>query len=969
MIVKSIFLFVVISIKSGSSIGLNPNVQTSLEQPSDGLMLEPVFQCVFNSLTDEFLYDVQWFIDNNEILEAESRDVHFSNVNTTSLKPHHWSGNYSLNFNVSCSVKAKNITSGNTTLYSRSSNFLAGIIPESLEYLVKEGDSVEASLTSSLPLSCPTSLSDAMKKVNCRMTLNVWTTTEESWETCRNGLAMGDLLLNNNACSVSLDFNENGNTTVVFNITGYVDGMINYKNKTSYVRFSISPYPHDSYGIWENISIPEIKVFVFDSDSLVARMLCTSYNDPHLTTFDGKQWDNQRPGEFIMYKHKYLPYSVNVLFSSCVAGYATCNCGVAIRSNFSLYVVRTCAQVSFRETELLTVPYEKLTLNRTTDLHIAKSGGLFEVTLPSGTRVSFELSYDNSWISSVRVQAGILDIGNSEGMCGLANGEQSDDFIPRQGNVSTDNHTFALSWRIPLKSKESLFSNNLSLLTRVGNYHPERYSQCTRGPNGSGNPNIHNLSIPSMLCIEGESFTANLSILSNRNVNGDFADPLSYDPDYNETESPRASGWTNGWTEISARTFCENSFINDAAVDMCETRASVSSSSYVESCIADIKLSGNTTYLQDSLKTFKGACLAAVMHDETYYVNKTSDGRFLVEVITSFLCPQNCSEHGNCTNARCACFDGFVGSDCSTPTSTPPDVFILPFHGHCDTNSGSCQKIDVIGFFHSEHIWANLSCFVITTNGSITTTTVSVIKSTYHHFNHVSIELPMTLHNSQTEAARGCNISLSYDGVVFSNEQTLLIYNKQKYSCDLGSLTCEEKALDTSDPDESDRIVLIAALVSCFSIVLIFTAILVVNKCKSYFPCASKTSMIPSPPPRQHSIIPQKKKTIKFDENTDFFNNSIISSHPPLQQQWTEKRKPSFSFKSNGVYPQRPPTSHFMQSDDGFLQNDWESFGQSAPRTHRLPPIGMRPNDVSVPSIPPRRQELPPLRRHPQSPL
>ncbi|XP_062596363.1 von Willebrand factor D and EGF domain-containing protein-like, partial [Saccostrea cucullata] len=844
MIVKSGFLFVIIFIKSGSSIDLNPYVQTSLEQSSDGLMLEPVFQCVFNSLIDDSLYDVQWFINNNEILEAESRDVRFSDVNITSLKTHHWSGNYSLNFNVSCSVTAKNITSWNTTMYSMSSNFLAGIIPESLEYFVKEGETVEVSLTSSLPLSCPTSLSEAMKKTYCRMTLNVWTSAQESWETCRNGLAIRDLLLNDDGCSVSLDFNENGNTTSLFNITGYLDGIINHKNRTSSIQFGVSTYPYDSSGIWRNISVPKIKVYVIDSDNLVARMLCTSYNDPHLTTFDGKQWDNHWTGEFIMYKHRYLPYSVNVLFSSCVAGYATCNCGVAIRSRLSLYVVRTCAQVSSKDTKLLTVPYEKLTLNRTTDLNIAKSGRLFEVKLPSGTRVSFELSYDNSWISSVRVQAGVLDIGNSEGMCGLANGHQSDDFIPRQGNVSTDNQTFALSWRIPLKSQESLFTSNSDSLLIIGNYHPERYSLCTRGPDGSSDPNMHNLPIPSMLCIEEESFTANLSVLSDRNVNGDFADPLSYDSEYNETESPRTSGWTNGWTESSARTFCENSFTTEAAVDTCEKKAKVSSSSYVESCIADIKLSGNTTYLQDSLNTFKGACLAEVTHDEAYYVNKTSEGRFLVEVITSFLCPQNCSGHGNCTNASCACFDGYIGSDCSTSTSTPPEVFILPFHGLCDKNSGSCQNIvDIIGFFHSEHVWANLECFMISTNGSIITTTVSVTKLTYHHFNHVSLELPITPQNSQTEAARGCSISLSYDGVVFSNHQTLLIYDKQKYKCDLESLTCEQKTLDTSDPDKGDRFILIAALVACFAIVLVITAILVVKKCKSYFPCASKTSM------------------------------------------------------------------------------------------------------------------------------
>jgi hypothetical protein len=57
----------------------------------------------------------------------------------------------------------------------------------------------------------------------------------------------------------------------------------------------------------------------------------------------------------------------------------------------------------------------------------------------------------------------------------------------------------------------------------------------------------------------------------------------------------------------------------------------------------------------------------------------------------------------------------------------------------------------------------------------------------------ISLALPMTTSNIENEAASGCNISLSYDGISYSNHQTILMYDKQQYDCDVGSLTCIHK--------------------------------------------------------------------------------------------------------------------------------------------------------------------------------
>ena len=81
---------------------LNLKVETSLEQSLDGSTWEPVFKCMIDQPEDDVLYDVQWFINEDVISGADSRDVAYHNMNSTFLKVGHWAGNYSLNFNVIC---------------------------------------------------------------------------------------------------------------------------------------------------------------------------------------------------------------------------------------------------------------------------------------------------------------------------------------------------------------------------------------------------------------------------------------------------------------------------------------------------------------------------------------------------------------------------------------------------------------------------------------------------------------------------------------------------------------------------------------------------------------------------------------------------------------------------------------------------------------------------------------------------
>ena len=48
-----------------------------------------------------------------------------------------------------------------------------------------------------------------------------------------------------------------------------------------------------------------------------------------------------REGEFVLYRHKTLPYSVHAMYRQCPGG-ASCNCAVAVRIEDDVLVVDKC---------------------------------------------------------------------------------------------------------------------------------------------------------------------------------------------------------------------------------------------------------------------------------------------------------------------------------------------------------------------------------------------------------------------------------------------------------------------------------------------------------------------------------------------------------------------------------------------------------------------------------------------------
>ncbi|XP_062580091.1 uncharacterized protein LOC134242087, partial [Saccostrea cucullata] len=457
------------------------------------------------------------------------------------------------------------------------------------------------------------------------------------------------------------------------------------------------------------------------------------------------------------------------------------------------------------------------------EMVVQKRYSWYRVTLGSGTEIGFYINRRSRWITSIQIVSSTLDAQNVEGMCGNYNGDRYDDFIPRGESSSTWNkNKFTLSWRVSWR--DSLFAKNPRALSGDGavtktdpvyqtkfctcssywsvrsSYRRQYYAKC-------------NLEAPTEPCSSGVSQTVNVCSQNRRkrdtvdsdDVMDDEEEEFGYDPEYNDTiELPEAT-WINGWNETSATDYCNKTFALDPVVSFCIEQVNTSIAKYINGCISDIEKIGNTDFVEATLDTLKKECVTTASRDESFQKSDNSssnstdgDGVSVLDMLSTMVCPNNCSQKGACINETCLCNDGYIGDDCSSQLSVPPSDLSVPEHGLCDTSKRACRKTNVVGTFNSENIIAHLTYFQSTSNGmDIQDYSVST-NVTYRHMNLVTVSLPDSPSSRRRKRSAGSNIygwiiKLSYDGTSFGNSTTILLFNSVTESCEATTLICTVK--------------------------------------------------------------------------------------------------------------------------------------------------------------------------------
>lgn len=838
------------------TVTLAPTVVAERELSLDGTTLEPVMKCTFPepAAPSELRYNIQWSINNANLANASFTLIDYGNLGkNAALRPDHWTRTYTLNMNVFCKVSAQYTNSAPGSIYT-SPTFFAGLQINQTHVNVDEGQTVAIEVKSTLPTACSASLSASERESNCKGTLHI--RTEEYWSWCWNGVKYLSAAFPDNGCRLQFSYNY-WYEPVQLNITGYMDGMRNWWYK--YTRVKLEPGLDSNHLAWKSMQFDDtVSVYVYDKDTSGGG-ICGSYSDPHMQTFDGRYWGNQRVGEFVMYRHKTKPLSVHALFSACVPWYATCNCGVAIKSGESLYVVRTCTTLSASKTNLLSYPFELMDGCDPDAIAVQKTGSRYRVTLPNGLEVTFAISSWQNWISYVQIVAPTADFDQTEGLCGSFNGDSSDDFIPKgQQSPVADEKTFALTWRVRKGSSDSLFINKPTL----SNYSPPSvtstapstyYCTCSSYLSVARNPNYPHckLESPTEPCSDTQSQVVNVCNQSRRRRSTFGSDDVidspsfSYDADYEQ--ELLVADWRNGWNETAATDFCTNAFSGDPAVAVCVEKVNTSISEYSNSCITDIKLQGDTDFLKATLDTLKKKCVTTASRDESFQqTNNTSSGVSILETITSLSCPNNCSGKGSCANETCSCNDGYIGEDCSQSLQTPPDQISVPSYGLCDQRYRPCQTQNIIGVFHKQPV-ALAEHFKATENGKEYTNFSVMANVTYRQMNLITVTIPTVPSSSRKRRSTdgsidGWDISFSYDNSTFSNATSIVVYNGATESCDYTTYTCTKLAVAPETEESSSTAAIAGAVVGVVAVAVIVGMVVYIKVIKKKRPQSAKVS-------------------------------------------------------------------------------------------------------------------------------
>lgn len=813
--------------------------------------------CVFPEPRSNLYFLIKWFINDNPLTTTSYGAVLHPNINTTAaLRPHHWSSNYSLNMNVKCSVSAQYLVNSGPSPASTSPPFLAGVTVSNTFLSIDEGESTAITLTSSLPVGCSASLTDAQKEAQCKADLHI-ITSEWSW--CWNGVKYLGVAFPDNGCHVTIPY-KYWDQPVYLNVTGYVDGMKNWWGRYSRIKFKSTTNPTDTSNAWNNVKVTDtVSVSVWDNTPYSSTGgICGGFNDPHMVTFDRRYWENQRVGEFVMYQHKTKPLAVHALYSTCYPWRAACNCGVAIRSGKNLYVVRTCIEVSLQRVSLLSYPYERYDgCSQEDEITVQKMGTNYRVTLPSGTEVSFSFNSWSHWIDYIQIVASSTDLQNTEGICGYYDYDRSNDFIPKNENTHTsDEKRFALSWRVTIGSSDSLFKKKPDVIygSSSGGSSPQslqRYCTCSsyfqyydQWYNVPFDPNYAkcNLDAPTEPCSEKSGQTVNVCSSSSRRrrstaESDDVIDEIEFsvDPAFDESIELNVTDWVAPWSEENATRFCNESFTQDIAVSTCIEKVNTSVSEYIASCVEDIKMIGNADFVTATLDTLKKECVTTASRDSSFSNTTSNGGENILDLLKSLVCPNNCSGNGVCANETCTCNTNYMGEDCSKELSQPPTNFTIPQTGACDTSARACQKTNLYGVFDSETIYAKCTYFKGTPSGKENSTYSVLADVLYRHVNLITVTIPSPPSSrrrkrSASGEVHGWEIQLSYDNQTYGDSAVILLFDSTKTSCDTTTLVCVSKVTAAESEPADNTGVIVGGVVGGVVVLAVIVGIIIYIK-------------------------------------------------------------------------------------------------------------------------------------------
>jgi hypothetical protein len=558
----------------------------------------------------------------------------------------------------------------------------------------------------------------------------------------------------------------------------------------------------------EQRSLAVIKIKICDRDH---SSTCSSINDPHTTTFDGRYYNNFQEGFFILYRHKTLPYEAHIITQRC-NGQATCNCGAGVMSGDTVFFVDRCRKKSFVNKHcggehgngryscknLMSVAvYAHTQFTPGTRIFSRNNGKDYYVWLPHGTVVKISVSGDylNVWVTPSPA-----DWELTEGLCGFYNGQPSDDLKKRNGEIHEgpgNSHggqpvDFCNNWRV--QGNEMIYGGVSS-----NPFWPPMYCECRANQTVPSTGQVFTSQCGYSAILETcdrDSSGVEITINSTFNENPPAPSKPEKPNNGNNGHNRRRRATDSQLSDFDIDTTfvpppipsddssvqnatlrCQQFFDSVEIFKTCSKETGASTNESLSSCVEDLLVSGSDAWMNAALESYKQLC-------GQHLALNSSIPATVVEQITNLACPNECNGRGSCVNGSCHCIDGFSGTDCGFALNASLE-YVDVYNNTCDMRSANCARARVLG---------------VGIIPDVTTCHAQSIKVDSNGISEVGSEQQVEIiFVSETEvhclinSSTGAYVKLNNNGVA-SDRAAFVIYDSVCFKCnnDTGSFTCDK---------------------------------------------------------------------------------------------------------------------------------------------------------------------------------
>ncbi|XP_077990883.1 von Willebrand factor D and EGF domain-containing protein-like [Glandiceps talaboti] len=764
-----------------------------------------VFHCDIDyETTSQTVLQFEWFVGD----EVVFNERHTGHSTRSSMQQSYWEGR--MGSQIRCEVE---IAENDVILGKKgSTSFFAGITVDAPDIIdvYENDDAVSFNLNPTVPFLC----------AGCQVQIPLTVTDR----TGRYGKYV-DVVVGGE-CGVTMTTDKPYGPFTV-SVKARRD-FFNDGDGTVYLDF----LPIESSGktkLWNGYKIPVvIPIKTYDRDRNSRK--CSGTGDPHYTTFDGMYFHVYLPGEYIFYRHMFLPYEVQTRLTAC--GRVACNCGVAARAEDDVIIVDRCRRVTEQVVYYIngrrySYPrsYGKLVIKvivngeMTPGFRIVKedSGRAYKIYFPTGAYVEIQGTY----YLNVYFSSGSDDYGwENIGLCGSFDSDSSNDLLHGPVGAPSKKHSparrssvphdFATTWRVELG--KNLFYGQLDKFekentTQVyctcspsGESSNKADASCDYGKDngrptnpgkGPGNCNSHRCDITDELIL-GSSGNSRRKRDIERRATTAVDDDLAFE--YDEDFEPEIPSWPteSGITEQRAKNECLAKVTESGPGKACQSALNETEvEEYVEACTIDIQVLDDLSVAKSSADLLKAQCEEVVTKNTDFWEDSGTDGTFGPPTsIIGALCPSDCNDNGNCTDGMCDCFDGYGGTDCSVDLNKAPVLYRSGQSGLCDHNIDSCTYVSFFGdnFVEADDLTCHVTTIEITSSEFTMKDGVLELPGIFQTFEEVKCPIEESSRRRRDEnsgspvAPKGALISISNDGEKKSDQVLVIVYDA---NCDV----------------------------------------------------------------------------------------------------------------------------------------------------------------------------------------